>query len=185
MPDKVVTPPASAMIPQTATPKAGGSAKVDQPAKNLEGATPSQHVLTPKPDPTPDSWYVTRRDALMDGDPGVLPDGSTCAEQRTEYADIAVAEATPPAGPAAALTSIAPAAFTIGGSDFQLVATGTDFAAGDTIVFGPSPLTTTFVSATELDSATIVGSSLQTAGPIPVVIRRGAVDTAPVNFTVS
>ena len=68
MPDKVTTPPGSQMIPQTATPKAGGSARVDQSVTAQEGQTPSGHVLTPRPDPTPDQWYVDRRDALMEGD---------------------------------------------------------------------------------------------------------------------
>jgi hypothetical protein len=141
---------------------------------------PSQHVLTPRPDPTPDSWYITRRDAIIEGDPGVLPSGDTCAEQRTEYADIAVAESTPPA---ATLASIAPATGTVGQADFTLQAIGTDFASGDQIVINSVPSVTTFVSATEL-STPIVGSTL-IAGSFPVLVRRGSVDTTPVNFTVT
>jgi hypothetical protein len=135
----------------------------------------------PRPDPTPDSWYVERRDALMEGDAGTLPSGDTCGEQRQEYADLAVESTTPAA---ATLDSIVPSSATVGGSDFSFQAIGTNFTAGDTIVFNASPLTTTFVSTTELGSATVLGSSL-IAGSFPVLVRRGSTDTPPLNFTVA
>jgi hypothetical protein len=164
MPDKVTTPPRSEMYPQSATPK-------------------PTVVLVPRPDPTPDSWYVERRDALMDGDAGMLPAGYTCADQRTEYESMAVAETNPPA---ATLDSISPNSFTLGGADFALQAIGTNFAADSIIVFDSSPLTTTFVSATELNSATILGSSLTTPKSIPVVVRRPeSPDTAALTFSVA
>jgi hypothetical protein len=157
--------------------------KTPQPPKMYpQSATPIQTTLTPRPDPTPDSWYITRRDALMEGDTGTLPSGDTCVEQRTEYADLAVEETTPPA---ATLDSINPSSATAGGPDITLQAIGTGFAADSVIVFNASPLTTTFVSATELNSATILGSSLA-AGSFPVLVRRPASpDTAPVNLTVT
>jgi hypothetical protein len=140
-------------------------------------------VLVPKPEPTPDSWYIERRDALIEGDAGTLPAGYTCAEQRIEYSDMAVAEVTPPEGPAATLTSINPTAATAGGPDVNIQAIGTNFVSGDAVVFNSAPLATTFTSATQLD-ATILGASL-TAGALPVVVRRGAVDTAPLTLTVT
>ena len=160
MPNKVMQPPGSQMIPQTATPK--------------------QLTLTPRPDPTPDSWQIDRRDALMEGDAGTLPSGSTCAEQREEYSDLAV-EATTPA--AATLTSITPATATLPSADLTLQAIGTGFVAGDQIVINSVPSATTVVSPTEL-STPITGSTL-IAGTFPVVVRRGSTDTAPVNFTVT
>lgn len=141
---------------------------------------PAQHTLTAKPDPTPDSWYITRRDALMDGDPGVLPSGDTCVEQRTEYSELAV-EAGSPA--AATLVSIAPATATVGGADFTLTATGTGFVAGDQIVINSVASPTTVVSATELNTP-LTGSTL-IAGAFPVVVRRGSTDTPPQTLTVT
>jgi hypothetical protein len=117
----------------------------------------------------------------MDGDAGMLPAGYTCADQRVEYETMAVEAATPPA---ATLDSINPTTAVAGGPDIQIQAIGTNFVSGDAIVFNSSPLTTTFTSATQLDSATILGSSL-TAGAMPVLVRRGSTDTAPLTLTVS
>jgi hypothetical protein len=141
---------------------------------------PAQHTLTAKPEPTPDSWYITRRDALMDGDPGVLPSGDTCVEQRTEYSELAVEAGTPAA---ATLVSIAPATATVGGADFTLTATGTGFVSGDAIVVNNVPASTTLVSATELTTP-LVGANL-TAGALPVLVRRGSTDTPPQTLTVT
>lgn len=142
---------------------------------------PAQTAWAPKPDPTPDSWYVTRRDAILEGDDGTLPSGDSCVEQRQEYETLAVAETTPPA---ATLDSINPTAGTVGMADFNLQAIGTNFAADSVVVFNASALATTFVSTTELDGA-VIGATLA-AGSVPVLVRRpGTADTAPLNFTVT
>jgi hypothetical protein len=151
--------------------------------KNQTATPPAatQHTLTPRPDPTPDSWYITRRDAILEGDAGTLPSGDTCADQRTEYADLAVEETTPAQ---ATLDSINPAAGTVGMADFALQATGTNFAADSVVVFNATPLATTFVSVTELSGA-VIGATLA-AGAVPVLVRRpGSPDSAPLNFTVT
>jgi len=143
------------------------------------GVTPT---LAPKPEPTPDQWYIDRRDALLEGDTGQLPGGQTCAEQRDEYAGIAETE-TAPAVPT--LDSINPATATVGATDMTLQAIGSDFTDDSVIVWNNAIQTTALVSMTELQTL-IDASFLAAAGTVSVLVRRPQVgDSAAKTFTIS
>jgi len=59
---------------------------------------------------------------------------------------------------------------------------GSNFRSGDVIVWNGSPVTTSFVSTAQLNATLTLPA---TPGAIPVMVRRGSVDTNQVTFTVT
>ena len=88
--------------------------------------------------------------------------------------------------PSPTLTNITPTSATEGDPDLTLTAVGTDFISTSTIDWNDVPLTTTYVSATEL-TATIAAASLTTAGTANVTVTNlspGGGTTTPQVFTI-
>ncbi len=84
------------------------------------------------------------------------------------------------------LTTISPTSATEGDSDFTITATGTDFISSSTIDWDGTPLTTTYVSATEL-TANVPSVNLN-AGTANVTVTSptpGGGTTAPQIFTIN
>ena len=83
-----------------------------------------------------------------------------------------------------ALSSLLPASVTAGAASFTLTASGSNFVPGSQIVFGGTPLATTFVNSGSL-TATVSTSQVNTAQAIAVtVVNPGGSTTAPVTFMV-
>ncbi len=86
--------------------------------------------------------------------------------------------------PVPVLTSINPDHKYVGEGSFQLSAIGTKFINGAEIYWGDSPLTTTFVSSTEL-TAEVSAARLSSVQSVQVkVVNPGAVTSETLTFTV-
>ncbi len=87
-------------------------------------------------------------------------------------------------GPAPAMTSVSPAQATAGGAGFTITVNGSNFLTGATVQWNGTPLTTTFVGATQL-TASVTAGLIGTAGTVPVLVKNpeGAPSNA-VTFTV-
>lgn len=80
------------------------------------------------------------------------------------------------------ITSLSPALVTAGGSPFTLTITGNNFVSSN-VQWNGSPLTTTFVSATQL-TALVPANLIASAGSASVtVMNAGGATSAPVIFT--
>jgi hypothetical protein len=87
--------------------------------------------------------------------------------------------------PPPVITSLSPASATAGGAAFTLTVNGTGFVSGDTVDWGGAPLTTTFVSPTQLTGA-VPASLIVTAGNASVtVVTSGSVMSNASQFTIS
>lgn len=84
--------------------------------------------------------------------------------------------------PAPTLASISPSSATAGGSQFTLIATGTNFQSGATVKFAGTALTTAFVSSTEL-SASVPASAIANAGTYAVTVSNTAGGAASNSLT--
>jgi hypothetical protein len=87
-------------------------------------------------------------------------------------------------GSAPAISSLSPSSVSAGAPGFNLTVSGSGFVAASTVQWAGTPLTTTFVSATQLTAA--VPANLLTA-PASVnitVVNPGPVTSAPAVFTV-
>jgi probable HAF family extracellular repeat protein len=83
------------------------------------------------------------------------------------------------------LTSLNPSAATVGGSTFTLTVNGSSFASGATVQWNGSPLTTTFVSATQL-TATVPGSLIANTGTASVtVVNPGSTASNALTFNIN
>ncbi len=71
------------------------------------------------------------------------------------------------------LTSIAPANVLVGAGAFTLTANGSGYTTGSQIVWGGTPLTTTFVTQNQL-TAGITAAQVAAAGNVTVLVRNGA-----------
>ena len=89
-----------------------------------------------------------------------LPGGGTSAPQNFVIT---------PNNPLPALTTLSPNNATAGSGAFTLTANGTNFISGSTINWNGTPLTTTFVSASQL-TATVPASNITTAGTASVTV---------------
>ena len=84
-----------------------------------------------------------------------------------------------------AIASLVPSAAVAGGAALTLTVTGTNFVAGSTVVWGATPLATTYGSATSLTAA-VTGTQLDSAGPQNVTIQNSiAASSAASAFTVN
>jgi hypothetical protein len=78
------------------------------------------------------------------------------------------------------LTELVPNTVVSGGADFTLYCFGTNFTADTVIQFGGSDEPTVFISSTEI--STIVKPSLFAPATVPVLVKNGAISSAPMNF---
>jgi subtilase family serine protease len=88
---------------------------------------------------------------------------------------------------AATVTSVAPAAATVGAAAFTLTVTGRDFVSGAVVVWNNQDRNTTFVSATQVTAA-IPASDLAAVGTFNVSVRNpapGGGSSGTVQFTVN
>lgn len=77
--------------------------------------------------------------------------------------------AVDPAAPAPAIASLVPPSAQLGAANFTLRVLGTNFRDGDTILWNGAPVTTTFVSATEVTTPiNMTGAAVM---PVPVIVR--------------
>lgn len=87
--------------------------------------------------------------------------------------------------PPPVISSLSPASAIAGGAAFTLTVNGTGFVSGDTVNWGGTALTATFVSATQLTAA-IPASLITTAGSASVtVVSPGSVTSNASTFTIS
>jgi hypothetical protein len=94
------------------------------------------------------------------------------------YATSAVGTASytiniPSANPAPVLSSLSPALISAGSGTFKLTATGSGFVSGSTLYWGPTALTTQYVSGTSL-TAQVPAASIVNAGISPVTVQTPA-----------
>ncbi len=93
-----------------------------------------------------------------------------------------------------AITTLSPNNASVGGPQFTLTVTGSNFTTGSAIYWNNASVTTTYASTTSL-TATIPASALQNAGTIPVFVRTtvsgngynggsNTLNSNTVNFTV-
>ncbi|MDE3186851.1 MAG: IPT/TIG domain-containing protein [Acidobacteriota bacterium] len=75
---------------------------------------------------------------------------------------------TPPAG-TPTVTALSPSSAVAGGQGFTLTVTGTNFKSGDTVEWGFTPLTSIYVSSTEM-TAQVPASDIATPGGITVIV---------------
>jgi GH18 family chitinase len=83
------------------------------------------------------------------------------------------------------ISSISPTSATAGGSNFTLTVNGSNFKAGDSVIFNGTYRVTTRVSASQLTAA-ILSADIATAGSKSVVVRNGTgVTSNTAYFTVT
>ncbi len=82
------------------------------------------------------------------------------------------------------ITGLSPASATAGGAAFTLTVNGTNFVTGATVQWGGTPLTTTFVSATQLTAA-VPANLIATAGLASVTVTTPAGTSGAAIFTIS
>jgi len=116
--------------------------------------------------------------------PGVLPNPNTITVSATSAADTSASGLSNITllNPTPVLTGINPAS--VGTGNFALVVTGSKFVTGAQVLFGTTPLSTTFVSATQL---TATGSA-SSAGAYAVSVTNpspGSSSSASVNLQVT
>jgi hypothetical protein len=83
-----------------------------------------------------------------------------------------------------AISSLSPSPTTAGGPTFTLTVNGTGFALGAVVQWNGSPLSTTFVSSTQL-TASVPGSLITTAGTATVTVTSGGVTSSGSTFTIA
>ncbi|MCW3060864.1 MAG: cell surface receptor domain protein, partial [Capsulimonas sp.] len=90
-----------------------------------------------------------------------------------------------PVTAAPVFTGMIPSTTTAGHADFTLTAIGTSFVVGAQITWNGTPLTTTYVSPTNL-TATIPAALVTSAGTATLkVINPGVAPTGPRTFTIT
>ncbi len=82
------------------------------------------------------------------------------------------------------VTGLAPSGVMAGASGFSLTVTGSSFGSGAVVLWNGTPLTTSFVSASQLTAAA-PAALLQTAGAVSVVVSNvGGVQSGAATFTI-
>src|SRR5882724_6488242 len=82
------------------------------------------------------------------------------------------------------VSSLSPTCATAGGPQFTLTVNGTNFVSGSTVNWNGTPLTTTFVSATQL-TATVPASLIASAGTASITVGGCASTSGAVTLTIS
>jgi uncharacterized protein (TIGR03437 family) len=85
---------------------------------------------------------------------------------------------------AATITSLMPSAVTAGAPAFTLTVNGSNFATGATVLWNGSPLTTSFVSPTQVTAA-VPASLVSGAGAVSISVTLAGGATAPIGFTIN
>ena len=83
-----------------------------------------------------------------------------------------------------AITTLSPASIVAFSAAFTLTVNGTGFTSGATVQWNNSPLTTKFVSATQL-TASVPASVITGAGSVSIVVTAGVLVTNTVSLTVT
>jgi len=81
--------------------------------------------------------------------------------------------------PVPSITTLSPTSLPSGSPNTTLTITGQSFVTGATVMFGPTALGTTFVSATSF-TATIPAALLTATGTVPVTVENPAPQLAPI-----
>lgn len=87
----------------------------------------------------------------------------------------------PPPSTAPTITSLSATTVVAGSPDLTLTVTGTNYVSASQVFFGGMPLTTTFVSATQL-TAVVPAAAIASPKTVPVFVYDGAHSGAPSNF---
>lgn len=87
-------------------------------------------------------------------------------------------------GPDPAVTTLSPNSVIVGSSDFTLTVNGTNFIYGSQILWGGTPLPTTFLSNNQM-TASIKASQVATVGTVSVSVQEYANATSPISNAVS
>ncbi len=83
------------------------------------------------------------------------------------------------------LVSLSPASAAHGGAQITVTVTGTNFASGATVMWGPTALATTYLGTTKL-TAVVPAASIANAGPVGVtVVLAAGATTSATQFTVN
>jgi hypothetical protein len=88
-----------------------------------------------------------------------------------------------PANPPVVIASLNPSSATAGGPAFTLTVNGSGFASGAVVQWNGSPLTTTFVSATQL-TAPVAAALIATAGTANVTVSLGGATSNQASFAI-
>ncbi len=81
------------------------------------------------------------------------------------------------------IDGLSPALAAANGPQFTLTVSGAGFAADAVVVWGSTPLTTSYLDANTLTAT--VPAHLLAAGSFPITVRSGGATSAPASFTVS
>jgi outer membrane protein assembly factor BamB len=87
-------------------------------------------------------------------------------------------------GPDPTVTTLAPSSAIVGSSGFTLTVNGANFTIGSEVLWGGTPLATTYESANQL-TASISASQLLNIGTTPVTVQAYSNPTAPISNAVS
>ncbi len=123
--------------------------------------------------------------------PGVGTQTLTASFTPTDTTDYTTATAsvllTVNAGPAdyvPTLGTLSPVYTTAGGATFTLTLTGTNFTSGDTAYWGSTPLSTTYVSATQL-TASVSASLIASASVVSIAVVNSFGSSTTLEFIVN
>ncbi len=83
-----------------------------------------------------------------------------------------------------AISGLSPASAAVGGAAFTLTVNGSGFISGATVQWNGTPLTTKFVSATQLTAA-ITASQFAAAGNVGITVSFAGVSSASITFPVN
>jgi pseudomonalisin len=82
----------------------------------------------------------------------------------------------------AAITSLSPSTVIAGSGAFTLTVNGTGFVSGATVLWGGTPLPTSFVSGTQL-TATVAGNLIAAAGSALITVSSAGLVSSPATIT--
>ncbi len=109
------------------------------------------------------------------------------ASARTNFDDISFTDYVAATNPVPAITSLSPSSIIAGNANFSLTVTGNSFVSSSVIQWNGSNLSTTFISATQLQ-ATIPAASVANAGTASVSVyspAQGGGTSSALTFTIS
>src|SRR5271166_1622077 len=148
-------------------------------------------ILNQSPQPT---TFVspTQLTATIDASMLVTPEQGIVTVESSSQAYAQVSAAIPllvlAPGPDPTVTSLAPSSAIVGSAGFTLTVNGANFTIGSVVLWGGTPLATTFVSPNQL-TASISASQVANIGMTPVSVQAYSNPNAPisnaVNFTVA
>jgi hypothetical protein len=108
------------------------------------------------------------------------PDGGMSAPF---YFMVAAAFPVQPTSALPIITTLSPSSAT-SGTAFTLTVKGSNFVSGATVLWNATPLSTTFVSSTQL-AAPVSASLTASSGTVSITVSSGGQTSAPASFTIS